>query len=86
MFSAPLQRFQVSLPPSNIVFNRDVALDLIRIENKAVLNVVDIGTGFNSVMFLSYQTVENLCDAIVICLSSLYIGVPVKICVDQRSS
>ncbi len=28
-FSAPPQRFLVSLPPSDIVFNREVALDLI---------------------------------------------------------
>ncbi len=35
MFSIPPQRFWVSLPPSDIVFNRKVALDLMWIENRS---------------------------------------------------
>ncbi len=51
---------------SDIVFNREVALDLMWIENKAVLSVVDIMTGFNSATFLSYQTTEAVWDPFVI--------------------
>ena len=84
-FSAPPQRFRVPLPPSDMVFNRDVALDLMRIEREAVLHNVDIETGFNFATFLSYQTVEAVWDAFVICWASLYIGFPMKMRVDQGS-
>ncbi len=65
-FSAPPQRFRVSLPPSDIVFYREVALDLMWIEKKAVLYVVDIEYGFNSATFLPYQIVETVWNAFVI--------------------
>ena len=52
-FSIPPQRFWVSLPPSVIVFNREVALDLIWSEKKAVHHVVDIEKGFNSATCIS---------------------------------
>ncbi len=54
----PLQRLQVSLAASDIVFNRCVALDHIWIGKKVVLHVLDIDTGFNSASFLSYQVDE----------------------------
>ncbi len=85
-FSALPQRFRVSLPPSDIVFNREVALDLMWIEKKAVLHVVDIETGFNPATFLSSQTVEAVWDAFVICWASLYIGFPMETHVDQGSA
>ncbi len=85
-FSASLQRFRASLPPSDIVFNREVALYLMWIEKKAVLHVVDIETGFNSATFLSYQTDEAVWDAFVICCASLYIGFPTKMRADQVSA
>ncbi len=75
-FSAPPQCFRVSLPPSDIVFNREVALDLMWIEEKAVLHVVDIETGLNSATFLSYQTVEAVRHVFVICWAYLYIDSP----------
>ena len=58
MFSAPPQRFRFSLPRSDIIFNREMALDLIWIEKKAVLHVVDIETGFNYATLRPYQAVE----------------------------
>ncbi len=85
MFSAPPQRFRVSLPPFDIVFNREVALDLMWVEREAVLHVVDIEAEFNSATFLSYQTVEAVWGAFVICWASLYIGFPMKMRVDQGS-
>ena len=85
-FSAIPQRFRVSLPPSDIVFNNKLALELMWIEKKAVLHVVDIETGFNSATFLPYQTVEAVWDAFVTCWESLYIGFPMKMRVDQGSA
>ncbi len=70
-FSATPQRFRLSLQPSDSVLNREGALELMWIEKKAVLHVFDIGTGFSSAMFLSYQTVRAVSDASVICWASL---------------
>ncbi len=85
-FSAPPQRLRVSLPKSDIVFILEVALHLMWVEKKAVLNVVDIETGFNSATFLYYQVVKAIWDPFVICWASLYIGFPMKMWVDQESA
>ncbi len=58
IFRALLRCFRVSLPTPYIVFNREVALDLIWIEKKTLLYVFDIDIGFNSANFLSYKAVE----------------------------
>ena len=68
-----------------MIHNREVALDLMWIERKAVLQVVDIETGFNFATFQSCQTVEAVWDAFVICWAPLYIGFPMKMHVDQGS-
>ena len=85
-FSAPPQRFTVSLPPSEIYFNRQVALDLMWIERRAVLHVVDTETHFNAAVFLKKQTVEGVWDAFVSCWAAIYIGFPEKLRVDQGSA
>ena len=85
-FIASPQRFRVSLPPSDIVSNREVALDQMCIEKKAVLHVIESEIGFNSATFLAYQTVEDVRDAFVICWASLYIRFPMKMSIDQGSA
>lgn len=85
-FSTKPQRFKVSMPNEKVVFNREVALDLMYLENKAVLHIVDIDTHFNSAQFLKGNTVEDVWDAFLSCWSTLYIGHPHKIRVDQGSA
>lgn len=85
-FSSKPQRFKVSLPNEKIIFNREVALDLMWLENKAVLHVVDIDTHFNSAKILSGQTVESVWEAFLECWTTLYTGFPDKIKVDQGSA
>ena len=85
-FSAPPQRFRVSPPPSGIVFNREVALEQMWTEKKAVLHIADIETGFNSATFLSYQSLEAVWDEFNICWEILCIGFPMKVLVDQGSA
>ena len=51
-FSPPSQRFRVSLLPSDVVFNREVAMELMLIDKKALLHDVDLETNFSSVTFL----------------------------------
>ena len=62
-----------------------MALDLTCIEKKAVLHIVDIKTGFNSAMFLSFHTVEAVWDAFVLWWASLYIEFSMNMRVDQGS-
>lgn len=77
-FSAPPQRFTVSLPPSDIVFNQSVAMDLTWIEGNAVLHIVDKESHFNAACFLKSQTIEGVLESFVTCWASLYIGYPEK--------
>jgi len=85
-FAIPPQRFRVSIPPSDIVFNRDVAMDVMWIDKKAALHIVDIETHFSAASFLKQQTVESVWDAFITCWASLYTGFPMKLRVDQGSS
>ena len=85
-FSVPPQRFRVSLSPTDIVFNLEVALDLMWIEKEAILHVINIDTGFIFAIFLPYQVVEAVWDAFVTCSASVYIGFPIKTRVDQGSA
>lgn len=86
VFSASPERFRVSLPPTEIAFNREVAIDLMWLEGKAILHVVDVETRFNSAMFLKAHTVEAVWEAFVACWATLYIGFPETIRVDQGSA
>ncbi len=82
---SPPQRFRGSLPPSDIVFNLEVAMDLMWIDEKAVLHFVDLEKNFSSATFLPNQTLEGVWDVFVSCWASLYIGFPMKMRVDRRS-
>ncbi len=50
---------------------------------KEGLHFFDIDTGFNSAIFMLYQTVEAVWDAFVTCWESLYIGFPMTLRVDK---
>ncbi len=78
-FSQKPLRFRVSLPPHEIVFNEDVALDLMWLEGKAVLRVVCTHTHFNSAVFLKVQTVEDVWRTFLSCWVSLYTAFPTKL-------
>lgn len=77
-FSAPPQRFTVSLLPSETFFNRQVAMDVMWIEGKAVLHVVDTETHFNAACYFKKQTVEGVWESFVTSWAALYIGYPEK--------
>jgi hypothetical protein len=74
--------FQVSMP-KDIVFNSELALDLIYLEKQAALRVVDTQTHFSSALFLRGETVEMVWYAFLECWATLYLGYPDKIRTDQ---
>ena len=49
-------RFRVSLPDADVVFNRTLCLDLMYLENKPVLHVVNKDTKFSAAAFLGKET------------------------------
>ncbi len=61
-------------------------MDLMWIDKKAILHVLDLVTKFSSAIFLSNQTVEEVWDAFISCWASLYIGFLLKMRVDHRSA
>ena len=85
-FSRPPERFRVTSPPDQIIFNEEVALDLMWLEGKAILHVVDCHTHFNSASALKGHSVEDVWEAFIKCWTSLYTGYPRKLRVDQGSA
>jgi hypothetical protein len=62
-YSIKPTRFKVAIPETGIVFNRQVALDLMFIKidvgrSKPVLHVVDVETNFTSAIFLNGESTE----------------------------
>ena len=75
------------MPPNDVRFNQEVALDLCWLErngtNRAALHIVDLHTGFSSAAFLAGQTVEQVWDAFLTSWATTYLGYPVTLRLDQ---
>lgn len=76
--------FQVTIP-GDVVFNNELALDLMWIDGRAVLHIVDVHTHFSSAVFLRGQDVTDVWNAFVEGWSSVYIGFPHKMRTDRGS-
>ncbi len=63
-FSAPPQLFRFSLPPSDALFNREVAMYPTWIGKKALQHVLDLEIKFSSAIFLPNKIVEGAWDAL----------------------
>ena len=77
--------FRVAMPIGEIVFNQEVAMDLMWIDGKAILHVVDAQTNYQNAVLLKGQSTEQVWDAFVEAWSTVYVGYPNKIKVDQGS-
>jgi len=77
--------FQVSLPDTNIVFNQELALDLMFIDRKAILHVVDLATHYSAATFLKGQSVDHVWIAFLTCWVTIYPGFPNNMKTDQGS-
>lgn len=68
-------RFRVALPPEDIIFNRTVLLDIMYLDGKPLLHVVDKDTLFSAAAFLSSgESTEDVWRAYVRCWVTPYIG------------
>ncbi len=55
------------------------------LDGRPVQHIVDEATRFSSVRFLTQVTTESVSDAIILCWSSVYIGLAQNFMVDEGS-
>lgn len=60
-------------------------MDIIYIERKPILHIVDEGTRFSAARFLPNPSTEAVWQTFLTCWASIYTGLPQKILVDQGS-
>ena len=76
-------RFRVALPDGEVVFNKTVCLDLMYLDNAAVLHVVDKDTKFSAATFLSNETAKETWNTFMRIRVCTYIGFPDVMATDQ---
>ena len=78
-------RFRVSFGAENVRFNERLLIDIMYLDGKPLLHIVDEGTRFSAARFLSNVSTMNVWQTILDCWATLYTGLPRKILVDQGS-
>jgi hypothetical protein len=78
-----LSKIYAKAMPNGIVFNHELALDLMYLERLPVLHVVDTQTHFSSATFLYGESVEAVWYAFLECWVTLYPVHPYKMRTDQ---
>ncbi|CDF36780.1 unnamed protein product [Chondrus crispus] len=76
-------RFRTALPSDDVVLNRCVCMDIMFLEGKAVLHMVDKDTKFSAAAFLPKQTVDELWSTYLSHWILPYIGHALEIHADQ---
>ena len=74
------------MPNEKVVFNHELAMDLVWLKSKPVLHVVDTHTHFSAAMFIPSKRVIDIWHTFLCCWSTTYIGHPDRIRVDQESA
>lgn len=77
--------FRIAMPSGDIVFNPEVAIEVMWIDGKAIIHVVDVQTNYQNAGLFKGQSTEDVWDVFVEERSSVYLGHPSKIKVDQGS-
>lgn len=67
-------RFRVTLPPDDVVFNRTVLLDVMYLDRRPLLHIIDKDTLFSAACFLNGETVEAVWQAYLDSWVCRYIG------------
>lgn len=79
----PPGTFRVAIPPGDCVFNRSVGMDLMKIEKRTVLHMVDRDTKFNAAVFLDKETSRDVWEAFLSHWVATYVGFPTEVILDQ---
>ena len=82
--NAPV-RFRVSMGHENVRFNARAYIDIMYLDGKPVLHIVDEATRFSAAKFLTKVSTDSVWEAMIMCWSSVYTGLPHNIMVDEGS-
>ena len=82
--NAPL-RFRVLLGHANVRFNAKSFIDIMYLDGRPVLHIVDEATRFSAARFVPKVSTDVIWDAIVLCWSTVYTGLPHTFAVDEGS-
>lgn len=77
--------FQVRFP-DKVVFNNEILIDVMYLDNKPVLHIVDAGTNFMSARFLPALDTETVWNTLLYSWILMYTGFPSTIRTDQGST
>ena len=84
IWNAPLW-FRVSVGHENLRFNARAYIDIVYLDGWRALHIVDETTRFSAAPFLTKMSTESVWEAIILCWSSVYTGLPDSIIVDEGS-
>lgn len=79
-------RFRASLGQDKIVFNHELALDLMWLGGNPLLHIIDTHTHFSNSIVLCSKKVDGIWATFVEYWASLYVGYPRVIRLDQEAS
>lgn len=77
------QTFKVSIGTEDIRFNQEVALDIMYLDKRPVLHVVDLQTRLSAARFLKKISTEAVWNTFLECWVKTYVGHPNKLRVDR---
>ena len=67
----------------NVRFNARAFIDIMYLDGKPALHIVDEATRFLAARFLSKISTDSIWEAVILCWSSVYTGLPEYIMVDE---
>ena len=82
--NAPV-RFRVSIGHEHVRFNARAYIDIMYLDGKPVLHIVDEATRFSAARFLPKVSTDAVWDSLILCWSSVYTGLPHHVMVDEGS-
>lgn len=79
-------RFRASLSTNDIALNRELAIDLLWLINKPVLNIIDTHTAYQNAEFIESKHTGSLLESLLSIWTTVFISYPSTIRFDQESA
>lgn len=83
--SGPL-RFRASITPDELVFNQELAIDLLWLNKKPVIHFVDTHTNYQNAAFVATKSSEELWKLFMNTWVTTYVGYPSTLRLDRESA
>eukprot|EP00171_Calliarthron_tuberculosum_P018868 IDg18868t1 len=78
--------FRVSFGAAGCRFNERILMDIMYLEGKLVLHIVDEGTRFSAARFIPSVSTKTIWQTFLTCWVAIYTGLPHKILVDHGTA